>query len=86
MFAPTASFLYDVRGFLTSWLTDLELEQQHADGIVPFVVPSVLPGRLRPAAAWGDAATVVPTVLHERYGDERRAEPTSWPACRPGPT
>ena len=71
VFTPTASFLYDVRGFLTSWLTDLELEQQHADGIVPFVVPSVLAGRIRPAAAWGDAATVVPTVLHERYGDER---------------
>ncbi|HEY5785151.1 MAG TPA: family 78 glycoside hydrolase catalytic domain [Microlunatus sp.] len=69
VFAPTASFLYDVRGFLTSWLTDLELEQNHADGVVPFVVPSVLPGRVRPAAAWGDAATVVPTVLHERYGD-----------------
>jgi alpha-L-rhamnosidase len=69
VFAPTASFLYDVHGFLTSWLTDLELEQQHADGVVPIVVPSVLPGRVRPAAAWGDAATVVPTVLHERYGD-----------------
>ena len=23
----------------------------------------------RPAAAWGDAATVVPSVLHERFGD-----------------
>ena len=71
VFTPTASFLYDVHGFLTSWLTDLELEQEHAGGIVPFVVPSVLQGRLRPAAAWGDAATVVPTVLHERYGDQR---------------
>ena len=46
VFAPTASFLYDVRGFLASWLADLELEQQHADGVVPFVVPSVLPGRV----------------------------------------
>jgi alpha-L-rhamnosidase len=71
VFAPTASFLYDVRGFLTSWLVDLELEQRAADGIVPFVVPDVLPGRIRPAAAWGDAATVVPTVLHERFGDRR---------------
>ena len=71
VFAPTASFLYDVHGFLTSWLTDLALEQEHADGVVPFVVPSVLPGRVRPAAAWGDAATVVPTVLHERYADRQ---------------
>ena len=71
VFTPTASFLYDVRGFLTSWLTDLAIEQDEGDGIVPFVVPNVLRGRLRPAAAWGDAATVVPTVLHERFADER---------------
>jgi len=66
VFAPTASFLYDVRGFLDSWLRDLSLDQ--VDGVVPFVVPNVL-GAARPAAAWGDAATVVPTVLHERFGD-----------------
>ncbi|MBW9094357.1 family 78 glycoside hydrolase catalytic domain [Microbacterium jejuense] len=66
VFAPTASFLYDVRGFLDSWLRDLALEQ--ADGVVPFVVPNVL-GEARPAAAWGDAATIVPWVLHERYAD-----------------
>ena len=66
VFAPTASFLYDVRGFLDSWLRDLALEQE--DGVVPFVVPNVL-GKARPAAAWGDAATVVPWVLNERYAD-----------------
>ncbi|MFB7251309.1 family 78 glycoside hydrolase catalytic domain [Microbacterium sp. NPDC056234] len=66
VFAPTASFLYDVRGFLESWLRDLEIEQ--IDGVVPFVVPNVL-GPARPAAAWGDAATVVPWVLHERFAD-----------------
>ena len=68
VFAPTASFLYDVRGFLDSWLRDLALEQEHEDGVVPFVVPNVL-GKARPAAAWGDAATVVPWVLNERYAD-----------------
>ncbi|GLL08052.1 alpha-L-rhamnosidase [Dactylosporangium matsuzakiense] len=69
VFAPTASFLFDADAFLTSWLTDLDLEQRAAGGIVPFVVPDPLPDGKRPAAAWGDAATVVPTVLHERYGD-----------------
>ncbi|WP_353808376.1 alpha-L-rhamnosidase [Agromyces sp. SYSU T00194] len=68
VFAPTASFLYDVRGFLDSWLVDLALEQ--VDGVVPFVVPNVLDPDPRPAAAWGDAATVVPWVLAERFGDE----------------
>ena len=71
VFAPTASFLYDVRGFLDSWLRDLAIEQ--VDGIVPFVVPNAL-GAARPAAAWGDAATVVPWVLHERYGDVATVE------------
>ncbi|MCI1017138.1 family 78 glycoside hydrolase catalytic domain [Microbacterium sp. C5A9] len=66
VFAPTASFLYDVRGFLDSWLRDLEIDQ--VDGVVPFVVPNVL-GPARAAAAWGDAAAVVPTVLYERFAD-----------------
>lgn len=73
VFAPTASFLYDVRGFLDSWLRDLAIEQSESDGVVPFVVPNVL-GPARPAAAWGDAATVVPWVLHERFADTATLE------------
>ena len=69
VFAPTASFLYDVRGFLDSWLRDLALEQEHADGVVPVRRAERARRRPRPAAAWGDAATVVPWVLYERYGD-----------------
>ncbi|NYD67587.1 family 78 glycoside hydrolase catalytic domain [Agromyces atrinae] len=71
VFSPTASFLYDCAGFLESWLRDLALEQTHTDGNVPMVVPSVLPGFAGPGAvaAWGDAATVVPWVMHERFGD-----------------
>ncbi|GGM37976.1 family 78 glycoside hydrolase catalytic domain [Promicromonospora citrea] len=68
VFSPTAAFLFDTRSFLASWLEDLTIEQD-ASGAVPFVVPNVLVEASRPAAAWGDAATVVPTVLHERYGD-----------------
>jgi alpha-L-rhamnosidase len=68
VFAPTASFLFDCNGFLASWLEDLRLEQQ-ASGGVPHVVPDVLRSSGQPAAAWGDAATVVPTVLYERFGD-----------------
>jgi alpha-L-rhamnosidase len=67
-FAPTACFLYDCAGFLTSWLTDLAAEQT-AEGVVPFVVPNILPMHPLPAAAWGDAAVFVPWVLYQRYGD-----------------
>ncbi|MFF1635842.1 glycoside hydrolase family 78 protein [Leifsonia sp. NPDC058248] len=69
VFSPTASFLYDADGFLTGWLIDLAREQAHAGGTVPFVIPSVLEEHPMVAAAWGDAATVVPWVLHERFGD-----------------
>ncbi|GAA2502837.1 alpha-L-rhamnosidase [Winogradskya humida] len=68
VFAPTASFLFDSAGFLTSWLADLAAEQQK-DGSVPFVIPDVLRDAGPAAAAWGDAATVVPWVVHERTGD-----------------
>ncbi|UVJ41366.1 alpha-L-rhamnosidase [Arthrobacter sp. CJ23] len=69
VFSPTASYLYDSLGFLGSWLQDLALEQGHRNGVVPIIVPSVLGMLESPVAAWGDAATVVPWVLFERFGD-----------------
>ena len=71
VFTPTASFLADCDAFLTSWLRDLAHEQRRAHGVVPLVVPAALPsfGGGGPTAAWGDAATIVPWVLYERFGD-----------------
>jgi alpha-L-rhamnosidase len=68
VFAPAACFLYDSAGFLTSWLADLAAEQDAA-GVVPFVVPNVIPMPSIPAAAWGDAAVIVPWVLYQRFSD-----------------
>jgi alpha-L-rhamnosidase len=67
-FAPTASYLFDANGLLASWLVDLGIEQRAAGG-VPFIVPNVLESARVPAAAWGDAATIVPWTLYERFGD-----------------
>ena len=58
VFAPTACFLYDVAGFLASWLADLAAEQ--TDDLVPLVVPNVLGDMPLRTALWGDAATEVP--------------------------
>ncbi|MPY47377.1 family 78 glycoside hydrolase catalytic domain [Streptomyces acidicola] len=72
VFAPTATFLYDCGAFLRSWLDDVMHEQQAANGVVPMVVPAVIPqvpGLFQPVAAWGDAITVVPSVLWERFAD-----------------
>jgi alpha-L-rhamnosidase len=69
VFAPTASFLYSVYGTLQGWLRDVSAEQR-AFGSVPNFVPWIEVGfPSDPAAAWGDAAVVVPWVLYERTGD-----------------
>jgi alpha-L-rhamnosidase len=72
VFAPTASFLYDVSGMLSSWLKDVAVEQL-PDGTVPWYVP-VIPGGstwtpIEPGAVWGDVAVLTPWTLYERFGD-----------------
>jgi alpha-L-rhamnosidase len=69
VFSPTASFLYDCAGFLSSWLADLAAEQAGEGGVVPFVVPNVLPRPIPPAAVWGDSSVIIPWVLYQRFGD-----------------
>ena len=86
-FAPTAAYLYDVSGFLSDWLVDVDLEQSHADGMVPFVVPDVLKYMGIPAdfpdpdstAIWSDAAVWVPWALWQAYAD-RDALARQYPA------
>ncbi|WP_353816522.1 family 78 glycoside hydrolase catalytic domain [Agromyces sp. SYSU T00266] len=86
VFAPTAAYLYDTAGMLTGWLADLAADQ-HDDGNVPVYVPwADVDPHLPPLGAeagWGDAATIVPWTLYERYGDQailRRqwASMTAW--------
>ncbi|MFB4268442.1 family 78 glycoside hydrolase catalytic domain [Nonomuraea sp. GTA35] len=67
-FAPTAAFLYDVRGVLGSWLQDLAAEQR-ALGYVPWVVPNVLSNPSTPTALWSDVAVSLPWTLYQEYGD-----------------
>ncbi|ROR72560.1 alpha-L-rhamnosidase [Bogoriella caseilytica] len=69
VFSPTASTLFDSHAFLTGWLRDVAAEQAGNGGVCGFVIPQVLEGGGEPAAAWGDATTVVPLVLYERFGD-----------------
>ena len=68
VFAPTAAYLYDVRGMIGNWLEDLRAEQRD-DGTVPIYVPTVPPEYLTRTAGWSDAVTVVPEALHTAYGD-----------------
>lgn len=73
VFGPTASTLFDVSGMLSGWLRDVEADQL-PDGTVPWFVP-VIPSHkawspIRPGAAWGDVATLLPWTLYQRFGDE----------------
>lgn len=70
VFAPTAAFLFDCAGMLTSWLADLAAEQRRT-GTVPYYVPWIPQEAFpfAPAAVWGDAAVLVPWTLYERFGD-----------------
>nr|WP_236632765.1 alpha-L-rhamnosidase [Bifidobacterium xylocopae] len=73
LFAPTAAYLYDVQGFLSSWLKDVRIEQEKY-GTVPFFAPFVPLGVwAKPCAIaiWGDAAVAVPWTLYMAGGDER---------------
>ncbi|MGO4236190.1 family 78 glycoside hydrolase catalytic domain [Pseudarthrobacter sp. YAF2] len=77
VFAPTAAYLYDVKGFLQDWLLDLAVEQQAADGLVPITVPDILKYCPQPpefpspesSALWSEASVWVPWALWEAYGD-----------------
>ncbi len=76
-FFPTAVYNMDVAAFFTKWLKDVAADQ-FPSGAVPHVVPNVLPqfaGRdPAGAAAWGDAATIVPWGMYLAYGDTRVLE------------
>lgn len=74
---PTAAFLFDTAGYITSWLADLAVDQSSDGTVQPFVPYLPLDDELRrmhethprTPAGWGDAAVVVPWVLYRRYGD-----------------
>ncbi|MFK4639493.1 family 78 glycoside hydrolase catalytic domain [Paenarthrobacter histidinolovorans] len=83
IFAPTASFLYDIGGFLGSWLRDVAAEQL-PDGSVPHVVPDVIHSEFTntPTAAWGDAAVLIPWTLYQRTGNRQILEQQYPSACK----
>ncbi|TRY17702.1 Bacterial alpha-L-rhamnosidase [Tessaracoccus rhinocerotis] len=70
VFGPTALYLYGTAGLLTTWLSDLAVDQ-YEDGRVPHVVPDLERGGSNDpaAAAWGDAAVLVPWQIYQATGD-----------------
>lgn len=79
IFCRTACYLMNTYQFYSKWLKDLALEQHEAGG-VPHVVPDLLSMTAdaagssvedtHSAAAWADAAVIVPWTLYLVYGDK----------------
>ncbi|NTW38615.1 MAG: family 78 glycoside hydrolase catalytic domain [Cellulomonadaceae bacterium] len=83
VFAPSAVRNMHSLNFLRRWLRNVRADQD-ADGLVPVIVPvppfmHSLSAELaddpllsiKAAAGWGDAITLVPWTLYQRYGDRQ---------------
>lgn len=68
VFCGTASYNFDTALFFRKWMRDMAAETTDEWG-VPHVVPNIL-GDQAGAAAWSDAATIIPWTLWQVYGDK----------------
>lgn len=72
VFCRTASYNMQTALFFSKWLHDLDSEQTKEFG-PPHVVPNILADQ-DAAAAWSDAATIIPWAIYQVYGDKRILE------------
>ncbi len=72
VFCRTASYNMETASFFRKWLHDLKSEQSAQFG-PPHVVPNIL-AEQEAAAAWSDAATVIPWTVYQVFGDRRVLE------------
>jgi len=72
VFIRTAAFNMNVAGFFSKWLKDLAVDQKPS-GSVTHIVPDAIRERapFHGAAAWGDAAVIIPWTLYQIYADEK---------------
>ncbi|KAI0141582.1 extracellular glycosyl hydrolase family 78 protein [Xylariaceae sp. FL1272] len=69
-FSATASFLYDISGFMRGWMRDVVAEQLESNNVVPFVVPNIPAlGAVRPTSVWGDVVVGNAWQMYLASGD-----------------
>ena len=68
VFCGTASYNFHTALFFRNWLRDMAAETNPEWG-VPHVVPNIL-GNQAGAAAWSDAATIIPWTIYKVYWDK----------------
>lgn len=74
VFSWTAAFNRNTALFFRKWMRDMAADSSLEKG-VPYIVPDIL-GKYS-AAAWSDAAVIVPWVVYQVYGDKKALE-ESW--------
>lgn len=72
VFCGTASYNFDTALFFRKWMRDMAAETTDEWG-VPHVIPNIL-GDQAGAAAWSDAATIIPWTIYQVYGDRGMLE------------
>ena len=73
VFSMTGAFNFGTAAFYTKWLRDLAADQ-FPEGRVPDFIPNLIGDNWGGAAAWGDAATIVPWTTYSAFGDRRILE------------
>lgn len=68
VFASTAAIQFDTSSFFKKWLRDMAAETTAQYG-TPHVVPNIL-GDQEGAAAWSDAAVIIPWRQYQAFGDK----------------
>lgn len=76
MYCGTAGFFMDTLPFFRKYMKDVNEEQKHRNGMVPFIIPKIA-GRGfeekkedEASAAWSDAAVIIPWNQYVYYGDK----------------
>ncbi|MCM1124294.1 MAG: glycoside hydrolase family 78 protein [Eubacterium sp.] len=69
VFCGTASYNFNTALFFGKWLRDMAAETTMEWG-VPHTVPNIM-GDQTGAAAWSDAATIIPWAVYQVYGDKK---------------
>lgn len=76
IYYKTASYFMNTSAFYRKYLKDVNEEQAHKNGLVPFIIPKIAgrgfeePKEDECSAAWSDVATVVPWMSYVYYGDK----------------
>lgn len=76
IYYKTASYFMDTTAFFRKYMKDVNEEQMHRGGLVPFIIPKIKgrgfndPNAVECSAAWSDVATIVPWMMYVYYGDK----------------